>query len=90
VNSAQNGNAPAEDALPLCEADRTYLAGQLSPSVLSELVAILRILPPETGSRLIREVRMEAEAFGDNALLVALARLAHLADTRPLSAEGRR
>ncbi len=88
MDSAQNGNAPGEDALPLCEADRTYLAGHLTPSVLSELVAILRILPAETGERLISEVRMEAEAFGDNALMIALARLAHLADTRPPTVEG--
>ena len=33
---------------------------------------------------------MEAEAFGDNALIVALARLAHLADPRPPAAEGRK
>ena len=90
MDSAQNGNAPGEDALPLCEADRTYLSGQLSPSVLNELLAILRGLPPQTGERLIREVRMAAEAFGDNALMVALARLAHLADTRPPTAEGRK
>jgi len=90
VDCAQNGSAPGEDALSLCEADRTYLAGQLTPSVLSELVAILRGLPAEAGERLIREVRMEAEAFGDNALIVALARLAHLADTRPPTAEGRK
>jgi len=77
VDRAQNGDSPAERTGLISRADRAYLSGQLSAHVMEELLGVLRELPTEVRGRLVTEVRVEAESFGDRALGLALARVAH-------------
>lgn len=75
VDSAHNGDARVERIELISQADRTYLSGQLSEHMVNELLAILKLLPPDVREQLVTEVRMEAEGFGDRAVQIGLARL---------------
>ena len=82
MDRAKNGESPAERTGLISQADRSYLAGQLSPHVIDELLAVLAELEPALREQLVSEVRVEAESFGDHALGLALARMAHGSATR--------
>lgn len=78
-----SGNSFQACSEPLSESDRAYLSRYLSPHALEELVAVLEGLPDELRQEIVREVRGEAEGFGDRAVMLALARVAF--DHEPVS-----
>lgn len=83
ASPAGNGNSVDARNELISEADRAHLSGYLSLHVLDELAAVLAGLPLEIGRDLLRVVRVEAEGFGDYALTLALARVAHDHDPPP-------
>lgn len=79
MHSAQHGSAsPALTGL-MSQSDLEQLSPYLSEHILRELSLVLAACEPPAREAILRVLREEAEAFGDRALILALARVDHAA-----------
>jgi hypothetical protein len=64
----------------ISQSDRKHLSPYLSEHTLRELSIVLAACDASARQEILRVVREEAEAFGDRALILALARVGYAAD----------
>lgn len=60
--------------------DLQYLSSSISPDRLRDLRRVLEECPAELRAAVVAEIR-EASGFGDRAIVLALARVTHAADS---------
>lgn len=60
----------------ISDADAAYLREYLPDGTFHELLAFLKELPEDLRGLFVRMVSREAEAMGENALVIAMSRLA--------------
>jgi hypothetical protein len=80
MHSAQHGSGSPDLTELITQSDRERLSPYLSEHTLRELSIVLGACEASARREILRVVGEEAEAFGDRALILALARVGYAAD----------